>query len=254
MRKTVIGVAVAALAALSFVGVQAAEGEKIESRDWTFSGLFGTFDKAQLQRGFQVYREVCAGCHSLRLVAYRNLAAIGFAEETIKEIAAEQELPGEPDNEGEPTTRPAIPSDKFVPPFKNEQAARASNNGSLPPDLSLMIKARNGGPDYLFAVLTGYEDEAPEGFALDEGMSFNHYFPGNQIAMAPPLADDAVEYTDGTEATVEQLANDVTAFLAWTAEPELEVRKRMGIKVVLFLILLTGMFYAVKKKVWADVH
>jgi len=255
MRKAAFLAAVAALSLFAMTGARAAGGgHPLPHLDWSFNGFFGTFDRTQLQRGFQVYQEVCSSCHSLRLVAYRNLAEIGLTAEEIKAVAGEKEVPGEPDDEGEPTVRPAIPADRFVPPFPNEQAARAANNGAMPPDLTLMTKARKGGADYLHALLTGYKEEAPEGVELSEGMSYNIYFPGNQIAMAAPLADDAVEYVDGTKATVDQMSQDVTAFLAWTAEPELEDRKRMGVKVLLFLILLTGLLYAVKKKVWADLH
>ncbi len=235
-------------------GPALAEVGKAPKRDWSFNGMFGTFDRGSQQRGFQVYTEVCASCHSLRLVAYRNLAGIGLSEAQIKAAAAEFEVTDGPNDEGEMYTRPARPSDRFVSPFANANAARASNNGALPPDLSLMTKARKGGADYLHALLIGYKEEPPAGVTLGEGMSYNTYFTGNQIAMAPPITDDAVEYADGTKATAEQIATDVTTFLAWAAEPELEERKRMGIKVLLFLIVLTGMLYAVKRQVWKDQH
>ena len=232
----------------------AAAGAKPEARDWSFHGMFGTYDRGALQRGFQIYREVCAACHSMSLVAYRNLTGIGLSEDQIKAVAAEYEVTDGPNEEGEMYSRPAKPSDRFVAPFANDNAARASNNGALPPDLSLMAKARKGGPDYLYALLTGYKEESPEGVTLMEGMQYNLYFTGNQIAMAPPLADDAVEYQDGTKPTLAQLAQDVTTFLNWAAEPELEERKRMGIKVLLFLIVLTAMMYALKRQVWRDQH
>ena len=251
-RYSALSLAVAGLLAAG--AALAAAGAKPEARDWSFHGMFGTYDRGALQRGFQVYREVCASCHSLRLLAYRNLAGIGLNEDQIKAIAAESEVADGPNEEGEMFTRPARPSDRFAAPFANANAARAANNGALPPDLSLMIKARKGGPDYVYALLTGYKEEAPEGVELTEGMQYNVYFPGNQIAMAPPLADDAVEYADGIKATAGQLAEDVTTFLAWAAEPELEERKRMGIKVLLFLIVLTAMLYAVKRAVWSDQH
>ncbi len=248
--------ALALAAALSFPSgdALAAAGEKPEARDWSHQGMFGTYDRGALQRGFQIYQDVCASCHSLKLLSYRNLAGIGLNEDQIKTIAAEFEVTDGPNEEGEMYNRPARPSDPFVLPFANANAARAANNGALPPDLSLMTKARKGGPDYLYALLTGYKEEAPEGFKLGEGMAYNTYFPGNQIAMAPPLADDAVEYADGTKPTLPQLAEDVTTFLAWAAEPELEVRKRMGINVLLFLIVLTAMMYALKRQVWRDQH
>ena len=219
---------------------------------WTFDGLFGSFDRAALRRGFQVYTEVCAACHSLRLVHYRNLAEIGFSEDQVKAIAAEVEVTDGPDAEGEMFDRPGRPSDRFVSPFANDNAARAANNGALPPDLSLVAKSRIGGPDYLYGLMVGYR-EAPAEMEMSEGMEYNAYFPGHQIAMPAPLSEDQVEYADGTEATVSQMAKDVTNFLVWAAEPELEERKRMGVKIVLFLILLTGMLYAVKRAIWSDV-
>ncbi len=222
------------------------------SMKWTFDGLFGSFDRAALRRGFQVYTEVCAACHSLRLVHYRNLSAIGFTEDQVKEIAAEVEVTDGPDAEGEMFDRPARPSDRFVSPFPNDNAARAANNGALPPDLSLVTKSRIGGPDYIYGLMIGYKDE-PEGMEMAEGMAYNMFFPGHQIAMPAPLSEEQVEYADGTEATVPQMAKDVTNFLVWAAEPELEERKRMGVKVVLFLLLLTGMLFAVKRAVWSNV-
>ena len=251
---SVPALALAGLLAFASGPALAAAGAKPEARDWSFHGMFGTYDRGALQRGFQIYREVCAACHSMSLVAYRNLASIGLSEDQIKAVAAEYEVTDGPNEEGEMYSRPAKPSDRFVAPFANDNAARASNNGALPPDLSLMAKARKGGPDYLYALLTGYKEESPEGVTLMEGMQYNVYFTGNQIAMAPPLADDAVEYQDGTKPTLAQLAQDVTTFLNWAAEPELEERKRMGIKVLLFLIVLTAMMYALKRQVWRDQH
>jgi ubiquinol-cytochrome c reductase cytochrome c1 subunit len=232
----------------------ASEGAEPPARDWSYTGMFGTYDRGSQQRGLQVYLEVCASCHSLRLVAYRNLAGIGLSEDQIKAIAAEFEVTDGPNEEGEMFSRPAKPSDRFFSPFPNDNAARASNNGALPPDLSLMTKARKGGADYLHALLMGYKEEPPAGVKLGEGMNYNIYFVGNQIAMAPPIDDDAVEYADGTKATAEQIATDVTTFLAWAAEPELEERKRLGIKVLLFLIVLTAMLYALKRQIWKDLH
>lgn len=248
------GLALATGLILGSSAVQAAEGAKIPSYDWSFDGIFGEYDRGALQRGLQVYREVCAGCHSLDLVRFRNLADLGYNEEEIKAFAAEATVIDGPDDEGEMFERPGLPKDPFPAPFPNEKAAAASNGGAVPPDLSLMAKARIGGPNYLRALLTGYEDEAPESKEILEGLNYNHYFPGNQIAMAPPLFEDGVEYADGTPATVDQLAADVTHFLMWAAEPKMELRKSLGIKAMLFLVLLTGLFYAVKKKVWADLH
>lgn len=242
-----VGIAFGAVSAI------AAEAPHPPARDWSFNGLFGTFDRGALQRGYQVYAEGCAGCHSLRLVAYRNLAAIGFNEAQIKKIAAEAEVSDGPNAAGEMYQRPAKPSDRFVSPFPNANAARAANNGALPPDLSLITKARTGGADYVHAILTGYHD-APKDVQMGEGMNYNPYFPGNAIAMPPPLSADLVEYADKTKATVSRMAEDVTTFLTWAAEPELEERKRLGIKVLLFLLVLTGMLYALKRKIWADLH
>ncbi len=252
MKKLVIAAAVA------FVGfqagaVQAAEGKELPARDWSFSGIFGQYDRGAMQRGFQVYREVCSGCHSLKMIAFRNLEALGYGEDEIAAIAAEYTVVDGPDDEGEMFDRPGRPADRIPSPFANTKAAAAANNGAVPPDLSLMTKARDGGADYLHALLTGYTDP-PDGMELLDIQSYNLYFPGNVTAMAPPLYEDSVEYGDGTPATVEQMATDVTTFLAWAAEPEMEERKRMGIKVILFLLVFTGILYAVKRKVWADLH
>ena len=231
--------------------LQAAEGVAVPAQSWSFDGIFGTFDRAALQRGFQVYSEVCAGCHGLEYVAFRNLADLGYSEDQIKAFAAERTVIDGPNDDGEMFERDAIPSDRFPSPFPNDKAAAANNGGAVPPDLSLMAKARAGGPDYIYALLIGYE-EPPADFELTEGSSYNKYFAGHQIAMAQPLDDDAVEYADGTTASLDQMSRDIANFLMWTAEPMLEVRKRTGIKVILFLIVLTALFYAVKRKVWSD--
>ena len=230
----------------------ASETPKPAAQDWNWQGAFGLFDPAALQRGLQVYLEVCAVCHSLNFVAYRNLTELGYNEEQVKAFAAEYEVEDGPDADGEMFLRPARPADRFASPFPNDQAARASNNGALPPDLSLIVEARPGGVDYLYALLTGY-GEASEEFELLEGMTFNTYFPSQQIAMPQPLFEDGVEYADGTQANVEQMARDVSAFLTWTAEPYLEERKSLGLKVLIFLLVFTAMLIAVKRKVWADV-
>lgn len=230
----------------------AEEAPELPDITWSWEGPFGTFDRAQLQRGLQVYTEVCAVCHSLRYVAYRELQGLGYDEDQIKAYAANYEVEDGPNDEGEMYMRAAIPSDRFVPPYPNEQAARVANNGAFPPDLSLIVDARKGGPDYLYGLLTGFV-EPPEDFQLMDGMQYNLYFPGHQIAMPPPLFPDLVTYADGTPATLEQMAADVTAFLTWASEPNLEDRKSMGLKVMIFLVIFTGMLAAVKKKVWSDV-
>ena len=253
MKRLIISAAATIIALHAGAAPAAAEGKELASRDWSFTGIFGTFDRAALQRGFQVYREVCAGCHSLRLIAFRNLSDLGYGEEEIKAFAAEYTVIDGPDDEGEMFERAAIPSDRFPLPFPNSKAAAAANNGAVPPDLSLIAKARDGGPDYLHAFLTGYE-ELPEGVDEIEGASYNGYFPGGQVAMPQPFYGDDVEYADGTAATAEQQAEDVSTFLMWAAEPFLEERIRMGRGVVIFLLVFTALLYAAKRKVWADLH
>ncbi len=249
----VLGLGFAASAVIGAPSAQAAEGTALPHQSWSFDGIFGSFDRAAMQRGLQIYREVCAGCHGLKRIAFRNLTDLGYGEEEIKAFASEATIVDGPDDEGEMFEREGRPPDYFPSPFPNDKAAAAANGGAAPPDLSLMAKARKGGPDYIYALLTGYEDP-PADFELMEGLNYNPYFPGNQIAMAAPLDDDAVEYADGTEASLDQMSKDVANFLMWTAEPSLEVRKRTGVKVILFLIVLTALFYAVKRKIWSDLH
>jgi ubiquinol-cytochrome c reductase cytochrome c1 subunit len=252
MKKTLF---VASLAVGLVAGAaQAIEVSQIPSEEWSFAGLFGTFDRAQMQRGYQVYKEVCHSCHGLRYIAFRNLQQLGFTPDQVAAIAAEFEVQDGPNDDGDMFMRPAKAADRIPSPFPNDQAARVANNGALPPDLSLIVDARAGGADYILALLVGYRDPPPEGFQLSEGMYYNEYFTGHQIAMPPPLSDGRVEYADGTEATLDQQARDVTAFLAWASEPNLEERKRMGVSVLLFLIVVTGMLYALKRQVWSDVH
>lgn len=234
------------------VAAHAGEAAKVEAQDWSFNGPFGTFDRGALQRGFQVYQQVCAACHSLDYVSYRNLSALGYSEAEVKAIASQYTTMDGPDDEGEMFERPMKPSDRFKNPYENEKAARYANNGAMPPDLSLLAKARVGGPDYIYGILTGYE-EAPEGETLGKGQYWNKAMAGHKIAMAPPLSDDIVGYEDGTETTEKQYAKDVSHFLMWAAEPKMEIRKRTGIKVVLFLLVFAGIMYAVKRKVWAGV-
>ncbi len=253
MRRLIIYAAMAMILA-SVSTAKAAEEAALPAQKWSFDGMFGRFDKASLKRGFQIYQEVCSSCHSLRLLSYRNLTKIGFTKDEVKSIAADYETQDGPNDEGEMFMRPSLPSDRFVSPFANEKAARASNNGSLPPDLSLIVKARKGGADYIYALLTGFSDELPEGFKLMDGMNYNEYYSGNQIAMPMPIEDDSVEYTDGTKATLDQEARDITTFLTWASSPEMDTRKSMGLKVLLFLIVLTALLYALKRRIWSDVH
>lgn len=220
--------------------------------NWSFQSIFGTYDRAALQRGFQVYHEVCAACHSLNRLAYRHLAGIGFTPETIKALAAEKEIRDGFTEEGEIFKRPGIAADHIAPPYINESAAKAANNGSLPPDLSLIVKARAHGPDYIHAILTGYA-EPPKEVQLGENMHYNKYFAGHQIAMTAPLHEGMVNYTDGTPTNVEQYAKDVVTFLTWAGDPKMEERKSTGFKVMFFLIILTLFMFFTKRRVWRNV-
>jgi ubiquinol-cytochrome c reductase cytochrome c1 subunit len=247
-----------ALAAGALVGApsagRAAEVEiALPDTRFSFEGLFGTFDRASAQRGFQVYKEVCSACHSMGQLSYRNLLELGLTEEQVRAIAADVMVMDGPNDNGEMFERPGRVSDRFRRPFANDQAARAANNGALPPDLSVIVKAREGGADYIHALLTGYSDP-PAGVTLMDGMSYNKYFPGHQIAMAPPLNEGQVTFADGTNASVDQMATDVSTFLAWASEPELETRRQMGVRIILFLAILGCLTYAVKRRVWANVH
>ena len=220
---------------------------------WSFEGVFGTFDRASLQRGYQVYQEVCSGCHSVQHLSYRNLSEKGgpeFSHEEAKAIAAQFEVTDGPNENGEMFTRPGRLSDKFVNPFPNEKAAASANGGAYPPDMSVLAKARKGGADYIYSLLMGYE-ETPAGYELDDGVYYNKYMPGHKIKMAEPISDGAVEYADGTETTKAQIAKDVTAFLVWAADPHLEARHKMGFKVFFYLIILLTLVYFSKQKVWS---
>ena len=247
----------------------AGDGPKLSHDiDFSFEGVFGKFDRGQLQRGYLVYKESCAACHSMRQLSFRNLNQPGgpeFSEDQVKALAAEFEYPADPDSEGEVKPRPGIPADRFPAPFPNVEAAQASNGGAYPPDLSLITKARegwhypwysspiikffkgNGGPEYVYSLLTGYGEEK-------DGLYENPYFAGGLIKMPPPLAEDGVEYGDGTKATVDQMALDVSVFLTWASEPKMEQRKRIGFMVIIYLGVLTLLMFLVKKKIWRDLH
>ena len=221
--------------------------------NWDFKGIFGTFDRASLQRGYQVYQEVCSGCHSVQHLSYRNLSENGGPEFTIEEakaIASQFEVEDGPNSEGEMFMRNARLSDKFVKPYSNVQASTSANGGAYPPDMSVLAKARTGGADYIYSLLLGYE-EAPEGLELDDGVYYNKYMPGNKIKMSEPLSDGIVEYLDGTEPSKKQMAKDVTAFLVWASEPHLESQHKMGFKTIIYLIILLTLVYFSKQKVWS---
>jgi len=221
--------------------------------NWSFKGIFGTFDRASLQRGYQVYQEVCSGCHSAQHLSYRNLSEKGgpeFSVEEAKAIAAQFEVEDGPNSDGEMFTRLGRLSDKFVKPYPNVEASTAANGGAYPPDMSVLAKARKGGADYIYSLLLGYE-EVPTGFELDEGVYYNKYMSGNRIKMLAPLSDGLVEYSDGTQSTTAQMAKDVTTFLVWAAEPHLESQHRMGFKVIIYLIILLTLVYMSKQKVWS---
>ncbi len=262
-------------------GWAAGEAIDIPTQSWSFGGIFGQFDQAQLQRGFKFYKEVCATCHGLKFLSYRNLGQKGgpeFSEEQVKALAAEATVIDGPNDDGEMFERPGRPTDRFVSPFANDNEARVANGGALPPDLSVITKARGiplgvpwyvepfywirdiatayqeHGANYLYALLVGYKEEAPDGVEMAEGMHYNDYFPGHQIAMPNPMSDDVVDYDDGTPQTVQQYAADVTAFLMWAAEPHLEERKRIGFRVMVYLLILTVLLYLAKKKLWSRIE
>jgi len=233
-----------------------ADTEKFLETDWSFKGLFGKFDRASLQRGYQVYTEVCAACHSMQYLSYRNLAEPGgpeFTEDQAKAIAASFEVLDGPNSDGEMFSRPAKLSDKFVKPYENVEASKAANGGAYPPDMSVLAKARMGGADYIYSLLLGYEDP-PADIKLDDGVYYNKYMYGNKIKMSAPLSDGLVEYNDGTEATEQQMAKDITTFLMWSAEPHLETRHKTGFRVIVYLIILSVLVYLTMKKIWSRVE
>lgn len=279
MTRTLVPAVLAAVAAATIAfgsAVAAEETPAPERLNWSFHGPFGTYDKAQLQRGFKVFREVCSACHSLARVPFRALegeSGLGYTEEQVKALAAEYQITDGPDENGEMFERPGRPSDHFPPPFPNEQAAAAANGGTAPPDLSLIAKARavergfpwfifdiftqyqEQGPDYIHALLTGYEEPPADVTPPRPGLNYNpHFISGSWIAMPPPLSDGAVAYEDGSPETVDQYATDVAAFLMWAAEPKLEERKRIGFEVAVYLILFAGLMYFTKRRIWRDVH
>jgi len=232
------------------------ETKKLLTTDWSFKGFFGTFDRASLQRGYQVYTEVCASCHSMSYLSYRNLAEKGgpeFSKEEAKSIASNFEVIDGPNDDGEMFTRPAKLSDKFVNPYKNDKEAISSNGGAYPPDMSVLVKARSGGADYIYSLLLGYEDP-PSEVSLDDGVYYNIYMYGNKIKMPNPLSDGLIEYNDGTEATEQQMAKDVVTFLAWAAEPHLEERHKIGFKVIIYLIILSALAYFSMKRLWSRIE
>jgi len=236
--------------------ILAGEKKELLTSDWSFKGYFGKFDRAALQRGYQVYTEVCASCHSMKYLSYRNLSEKGgpeFSEEQAKAIAANFEVTDGPNDDGDMFTRSAKLSDKFVQPYRNDKEAMASNGGAYPPDMSVLVKARSGGADYVYSLLLGYEDP-PSGATLDDGVYYNKYMYGNNIKMPKPLMDGQVEYNDGTEATEQQMAKDVVTFLAWSAEPHLEARHKIGFKAIIYLIIITILVYFSMKKVWSRVE
>lgn len=222
--------------------------------EWSFDGMFGKVDKPAAQRGFQVYKEVCSACHGIKRVAFRSLTEIGFSPAEVKALAATYSVKDGPNDDGEMFERPGLPSDKFVPPYANEQAARAAQNGAYPPDLSLIIKARHDGANYVYSLLTGYGQEVPEHMVMSEGQHYNPYMAGGKIAMAAPFSDGQVTYVDGTVASVDQMAKDVVNYLQWAAEPEMESRKQIGIKVLIYLAIFTVFMYVAKRRLWSKLH
>ena len=255
MGRVVAAVLLAAIAFAGFSGAALAQAEAPPPphQAWSFEGPFGTYDPAALQRGFQVYKEVCSACHPVKHLAFRDLTQLGYSEDEVKGIAGQYQVTDGPNDQGQMFQRPARPSDPIPGPFPNDEAARVANNGALPPDLSLITKARDGGADYVYAILNGFT-KPPADEKVPEGMYYNEYFAGHHIKMPPPLSPDQVKFADGTQATVPQMAHDVATFLSWAAEPNLNERHSMGFKVILFLIIATLVFYAAKRKIWSRIH
>ena len=254
--KNLFKIFLVVLFSINFTSLKSAEKLEYLKTDWSFKGLFGKFDRGALQRGYQVYTEVCASCHSMKYLSYRNLAEKGgpeFTEAEAKAIAASFEVTDGPNTDGEMFLRPGKLSDKFVMPYENVAAAKAANGGAYPPDMSVLIKARGGGADYIYSLLLGY-DEPPAGMKLDDGVYYNKYMYGNKIKMSAPLSEGIVEYSDGTQASIQQMSKDVTTFLMWAAEPHLEARHQMGFKAIVYLIILTVLVYFSMKRIWSRVE
>ncbi|MBA4249613.1 MAG: cytochrome c1 [Candidatus Puniceispirillum sp.] len=226
---------------------------KIPEQEWSFQKATGTFDRRSLQRGLQVYKQVCAACHGLKFVAFRTLSDLGYNEDEIKAFASSFIIADGPDQDGKMFERPGLPRDAFPNPYPNVNAAKASNGGAEPPDLSLITKAKVNGLNYMYALLTGYT-KAPKGFEISSNLYYNQYFPGHKIAMPQPLSKGLVTYTDGTDATIEQMAHDVVTFLAWAAEPELEQRKTIGVKFLIYTFIMSLLFYLSMRRIWKNVN
>jgi len=245
-------------------GADSSAALPVQHAQWSFDGPTGTYDRGALQRGFKIYKEVCSACHSLNLVAFHDLAGPGgpgFNEAQAKAIAAGYKIPAEPNDKGElydangnRLTRSGVLADYFPAPFPNEGAARTALGGALPPDLSLIEKARAGGADYVYSILTGFGHSPPKGFKVQDGKYYNPYFTGRNISMPPPLAAGSVSFTDGTKSSVTQEAHDIVTFLAWASEPKLEERHRVGFEVMAFLALLAGLLFLTYRKIWKDEH
>ncbi|MBK47770.1 MAG: cytochrome c1 [Pelagibacteraceae bacterium] len=228
------------------------EDVKLKKQNWSFQGIFGRFDNSTLQRGLQVYQEVCSACHGVKRLRFRELTNLGFTKEQIVNYAKTFEILDGPNELGEMFIRPGEPTDTFVSPYKNKEEAIAIN-GAYPPDLSLLTKAMKNGPDYIYSLLVGYEDP-PNDFELPDGLYYNPYHDGSVIAIPQPLYDEAIEYIDGTNASIHQLSYDIVNFLSWAAEPELQKRKALGLKVLIFLIVLTALLYVTMKEIWSRIE
>lgn len=253
MKKNLLITCAIVLATVAGAAQASSDQKAPKHQKWAFDGMFGHVDKQAAQRGFQVYKEVCAACHGLKRVAFRSLAEIGFTEAEIKALAATYQIKDGPNDEGEMFERPGVAADYFPSPYANENAGRAVHNGAYPPDLSLIVKARPNGANYLYSLLIGYET-APADAHLSEGQHYNPYFPGGKLAMPAPLSEGQVTYEDGTKASVEQMSHDVTTFLQWAAEPEMQARKQTGIKTLIFLAIFTGFAYIAKRNIWKKLH